>query len=436
VTPAPSPIPSRFPAVVGDQASYVLREVADQQVRMVLSFSGRLDEERLARAVRLTLDAEPVLGCRFVERAFKPFWQRRDDLDEVGLGSVEKAGTAGSKTEPSPLVLDFLTAPSDPGTDPLVQYRLVRGRADTLCLRLDHAVGDAAGLKDYAYLLATTYRRLGANHGFIPAPNVNANRGLRRILKQYSLASQRAAMRRSSAPRARWFYPWKGDDRGGRRFAVRTLSVDRLTAARALGIARRATVNDVLLTAYHRALSALTDQPAGVPLAVQVPVDLRHYLPQERAGTVCNLSAMMYPAVPTYPSESFDDTLAAVVAETGRLKQGDVAVGVAAGLAVLFGAGFAVGRRALTRMFALPRSGFANPILSNTGIIDADRLAFDGVAVKHAYVATPVEYPPGVLLGVSSFAGTLTLSLGYCEASCPRADIERLLDLIVAELPA
>ena len=39
---------------------------------MMMSFAGRLDEARLARAVRLMLDAEPILGFRFEVTPYPP----------------------------------------------------------------------------------------------------------------------------------------------------------------------------------------------------------------------------------------------------------------------------------------------------------------------------------------------------------------------------
>ncbi len=41
-------------------------------VLFVMTFEGRLDPARLARAARLLLDAEPMLGCRFVPGPGRP----------------------------------------------------------------------------------------------------------------------------------------------------------------------------------------------------------------------------------------------------------------------------------------------------------------------------------------------------------------------------
>ncbi|WP_160328949.1 hypothetical protein [Syntrophomonas wolfei] len=46
------------------------------QIQAVITFDQHLDTEVLKAAVMLSLDAEPVLGCRFVEDEKRPYWQR------------------------------------------------------------------------------------------------------------------------------------------------------------------------------------------------------------------------------------------------------------------------------------------------------------------------------------------------------------------------
>ena len=74
--PSTLPIPARLPAEFQDQAVRILAGLrAAGDVQTVLVFRGSLDRDRLARAVRLMLDAEPVLGCRFDEE--EPAWVRQ-----------------------------------------------------------------------------------------------------------------------------------------------------------------------------------------------------------------------------------------------------------------------------------------------------------------------------------------------------------------------
>ncbi|GEM_PF-2850634 len=55
-------IPKRLPAQIFDRfVSLVDREAGEYMIQLEMEFAERPDAERLARAVELTLDAEPVL---------------------------------------------------------------------------------------------------------------------------------------------------------------------------------------------------------------------------------------------------------------------------------------------------------------------------------------------------------------------------------------
>ena len=68
--------PDIMPAFAHDYGNYVARYgMGNFQIQAVLRLDGRLDYNKLARAVRLSVDIEPVLGCRFIEHA-PPYWKR------------------------------------------------------------------------------------------------------------------------------------------------------------------------------------------------------------------------------------------------------------------------------------------------------------------------------------------------------------------------
>ncbi len=84
------PIPQRIEAQTFDWAVYTLAILFQPDIQLVTDLDGPADPERLGRALRLLLDAEPVLGCRFVPAPHKPYWARLKDweLDEAELLEV------------------------------------------------------------------------------------------------------------------------------------------------------------------------------------------------------------------------------------------------------------------------------------------------------------------------------------------------------------
>ena len=122
-----------FLASVQDWFSVIIGIGHDRTIRLVLEFGGTLDHPRLSRALRLLMDAEPILECRFVPRLFRAYWQTREDIDSL---------------EPCTLVMTddvkgslhaFMAQSIDPEHDPLFQLRIFRSAADTVCIKLSHA---------------------------------------------------------------------------------------------------------------------------------------------------------------------------------------------------------------------------------------------------------------------------------------------------------
>ena len=148
-------IPNRINVTPQDAYNYAASKVfADQQLCMVIKLNGMLNEDVLAKAVRLTLDLEPVLGCRFVENNGNPYWEHRADLDQIKMCSlVENASPDAIK--------DFVNEAIRADVDPLVTLRVFRAKeADTVCIKVNHSACDAGGLKEYVSLLSDFYSML------------------------------------------------------------------------------------------------------------------------------------------------------------------------------------------------------------------------------------------------------------------------------------
>ncbi len=111
-------IPDRFRAVTCDKIGFALMPLMDYQIHFIAEFDGKLDEERLARAMRLLMDAEPVLGSRFVNHWRSPWWQRDEGLATEDFFSVVEGGPGD--------VEDFISEQMDFFSAPQVKARLVR----------------------------------------------------------------------------------------------------------------------------------------------------------------------------------------------------------------------------------------------------------------------------------------------------------------------
>ena len=148
--------------------------MANFQIQAIMKLDGRLDFDKLSRAVRLSVDAEPVFGCRFVEND-PPYWKRLDNIDKIKFCSFEETDN------PDEAIQRFLESPLDMDNDPMVKVKLIRSdQYDTLCLKINHACCDGAGTKEYIQLLSEIYSCIDQeNDIFIPKPSIAQQKGSR-----------------------------------------------------------------------------------------------------------------------------------------------------------------------------------------------------------------------------------------------------------------
>ncbi len=195
-------IPKTLSVTAQDAYNYVASKVfADQQLCMVLTLSGRVDETSYARALRLTLDQEPVLGSRFIENGGSPYWKRRDDMEQIRLCSVVE--TPSSEQE----MLAFINEVMHADADPLVMSRVFRGKeADTICIKVNHSACDAGGLKEYVSILSEVYGRLCADPEYSVRPNLCGRRDQNQVFEHIK---DLASIEPRGGPRPTWTLPQK-----------------------------------------------------------------------------------------------------------------------------------------------------------------------------------------------------------------------------------
>ncbi len=87
-------------------------------------------------------------------------------------------------------------------------------------------------------------------------------------------------------------------------------------------------------------------------------------------------------------------------------------------------------------MRLLIKSKNTPPVLSNAGIIDSQKLVFSNdVTVNNAHLLAANLFPPALAIGLSSYRGSLTLSISFFESAIKKSAVERLLDLMDSHLP-
>ncbi len=411
-----------------DAYNHFARLSADQQLAVILSFPARLDETRVGLAVAAVLRDQPVLGCRFAY------------ADGVArFAQAERATPLFTRDAEDPVAaaLEAAAEPIDYAGEGVFRVDLFRGRdGDVLALRIDHVAADGQGAKQVAELLATAYS--SQSWMLNDRPAAAPDRSAQRLLHRFPLAQKVSLLRSLESIRPAWGLPVAGEHPGKRHHGIATVDAESFVALHARAKAAGATVNDVVLAAFYRALFVELQPTEGRPMALNVSFDLRRYLdPADPMPAAANLSGMETARLARVSGERFSGTLTRVVAEMARLKGGQPGVASAVQLEYASRLGFRRVERMSTEPMRRGREhGVSFPFLSNLGVLDPHALAFAGTMPSRALVLPPVGHPPFMMLAPSSYVGELSLAIGYADGETDPAVVERILAGMVAELLA
>jgi len=426
-------IPRHFKTVVLDRAINILASIADLMIQMELHFEHHLDEDRLNRAMDLILDAEPVLGCRFVTRSFRPCWER-----------LEKTSRRNFEFVSSREAYEFFKKGSiDPYLGPQVRACLWRkSEGDSLILKVAHNVSDAGGLKETAAGISRIYSRLAHEPEFVPDANTAGSRSVWQVMRhlpwhaypQVLLYYFRKVLR-NSIPLKTHTLPVEKTRTEGTTFALHHLPAGLVDQMMKYGKRNEGTLNDMILAAMFRAYSSSADWNGDSQLRFLTTVDLRRYLPSGSAGGICNLSAIENHHLGTDTGSGFNDTLLKVRKFTSSRKKNWIGFPDFLGVVPVLGHlpyRWLIGTGRKIAGLSMKADNMPNGI-TNMGLIDPSSIIFDKAPGK-AWLLVPPSLPPQFVTGISGYRGTLTLSAGFEKESMKQVTPHDLFDTITEEL--
>ena len=417
-------IPDSFPAVAGDLSTLSLSPLFELVLGCRLTFSERLDERVLARAVRVALDAEPVLGSWLDEGLSSGTWRRCTDLS----GSFDLMPTTDADTDSAA----FHAERFDP-RGPRLAVRLLRSEAaDDLCLRLDHGAGDGWSAKHVAYMLADAYSALLDDEGWDAQPDNSPRPSYSEVWDALTDDQKAAAETRPRIATPRWrmrIVRGNGNDLGARRLA---LGPDRLSRVKAYAAERGATVNDAIVAALLRSLARAYPPPANTPLGVSISADLRRVVGEQPPfDRVCVLASPQTVGVRYDAADGFDRTLENVADAIAPWKRCSWGIGAMHGRTVPHRL-----MRGVWRTFkaVAGSSGTLPPVVMNIGVLEQSRLQFGRALPDRAYILGSFGKAPAFGATISTYGGELTVWMGAWERDVDPEELERVLGGIDEEL--
>ena len=422
-----------IPAGERDIHNYLTcNRMATSQIQVIMKLDGRLDFDRLTQAVKLSVDAEPILASRFVEDK-KYYWKRLENIDEIAFCSLEETDNADET------VMQFLQSPLDMDNDPQVKVKIIRlEQYDILGVKLNYVCCDGTAAKEYIKLLSQIYSCIDQGEGtFKTESQIGSREDQDGLFKELGIKYPELRWNPlSEPPKTKWGFPWAQRREDSIRFEVCRIPKSDFGKIYQYGKSREATINDLILTAFYRTMFKISKPKQGVPMDINSTMDLRSYLLNHKSQTIKNLSGGLITRIARIINEPFDGTLSRVMSATTNIKESHSDENNEKISSAYFQDYFDHMSQTLETSTKSPLyiGNECFPGLCNLESISESLIGFGQNVVTDAYIIPPVIRAPGLLLLVSSYNDILTMSLGYCKASISHRDMKALLNSIKDEL--
>ncbi|MGN1202707.1 MAG: condensation domain-containing protein, partial [Eubacterium sp.] len=346
-----------------------------------VEFDGELDKNIFSDSIDTLISVFPILKCRYDEK--ENAFTETENLTGKDLLRVE------SDADKNSLLTESLNM-----NEKLIQFTI---SDNALYITVSHLVCDGGGFKQLIYLLCDIY-----NGTFEDNCDYLMNRDFSQISKELTGRTEMTVQMLISMLgnyKNRPIYE-KGEDDCS--YVVeRTISKEDMekihTAARKQG----ATLNDVFLAAYARALRRLYGfKKINIPCTA----DLRKYT-KNKTG-IANLTGTYNLNIKIADGETFSETLSSV---TAYMKKQKITRNDIAGPMLLVSEYEKSSLEKFMKMYGGMNTG-AYTDYTNLGVLDESRLLFKGTTVKKAVGYSGLNKAPYFQIAVSSFNGETTIS--------------------------
>lgn len=300
-------IPERMTALDGEVSGEAMQRMIEMVLGARLVFAERLDPQVLARATRLLLDLEPVLGCWYEPVGKTAEWVRCESLDEQTPFEIVES------TDPDAEVSHFHGSAFQ-ARGPRIEVLLVRtSTRDEVCLKLDHIAGDGWSAKECAHLLAETYTRLLVDPDYEPVPRIGARPTYDAVWDSMS-DEQRARVSTMPPPQpSKWRKRLPHSDAETFHARSVTFSAELVASVRQYAHSRGATVNEALLAAMLRSATRVGESKKQDRIGFSVSADTRRLVPDVNLARISMIATTMNVLMDYDEGEPFDRTLRRVV---------------------------------------------------------------------------------------------------------------------------
>ena len=391
-------------AEMWDKMQYLFRNYYDRTMHAVYFYDGTIDEDALKRVYDAILKKIPVLHSTFHNNFIRPYWTVNEDYTSADYFELVETDDVWGYLD------KFL------GTEICaqgkVQFRVKLIRAngkDVLATVCNHMCFDGPDLKYFNSKVAETYTEYKKSGKL--APDIKS--GTRSAEQVYSAMNEedykhaKSLYKNVSTVENKHTFPFAANDGTERsRLVLRKLDKASFLAMKARGKAQGATINDIILAAYFRALFKVTK--AESPLTVPCMYDLRKYIGGSTAGLTNLIGFMPCTLSPDY-GKDMEETVEKVK-EALLPAKNDRFTGLYS--LPLLKLAYTVFPHFISEIAI--GLGYTNPYIgmSNIGIIKPEECAFDGMLPSDAFYSGAIKFKPYMQLAFTTFMNEITFTIG------------------------
>lgn len=433
-------IRKRFNVEAADLWNYLYKDVSDLQILSTIEFEDRIQFNRLRKAVRISLDIEPIAGCYLQVGYWRLQWIRFNDLDSKIVCRLIQTNDTSKE------IKTFVEQKMNPTRDLLVQLILIRDKKDTLCIKVHHCMMDGGGIIHYMSVLFDIYSKLAVDDSYKPSISAKGCRNFKQISRQLNIDYKLKCIKRTILDnktkhevKKTLSFPKLDSNSEKQAIIIRNIEPEMLSLMKDYCKRVDATINDLILACFSSAMFKLLDPVRNLPIQIVFSTDLRsYYLPSKKAETLCNLSGLVTMNVFSKPHETITDIARHIRNKTAAIKKDGIGLMFFPITNLLKLIPISIGLKNFNRQFEKSKEQFTNtgynrtpPGISNLGIIP--KAIFGNLKVTEARVFPPV-YHNDYMFVVSTFNDKLTLGVRICDTEKNKKLTEHYFDLIIKEL--
>lgn len=419
----------RVKAEIFDQIQYFFEEnkCNDHQLHCVINLDNHIDKHFIKRAVLMSLDLVPVLSCRYVENTHGPFWLKIDK------SQYEDAITFIQCSNADEILKKVIVSKASTVSGPQVKAFVISSYKDILCIIMNHMVCDAAGFKEYIYLLSDLYSKLMTNPNYAPENIMLGSRSLTQVTQNLIFTDKLKAITSPYKPRKQknLIFPLSRENKIQPYILTYKIPRNRYYSIMDMSKKYKVTINDIILAAYYRALYRMLNIKEDKYMEIPLMIDMRRYLKDRKAKNICNLTSIIPSSIKFNSKDTFIDTLMKVNDEMNLQKSSLPGIGDFQKLSMAFKTFKYYKIKKLMKALSV----FPPITLTNIGIIDSKKIKFKGSIINNIFMNGSIKYPPYFQLALSTFNETIAFSINLYGSGRDIEKVDCFFKVLDEELP-